>query len=92
MFNKLKQYKDLRSQAKTMQDALSEESVTIEKKGVKIIMDGNMKVKSIKIENNVDRKTIEETTAECFNDAIKKIQKVMAQKMQEMGGFPGMGS
>ena len=36
MFNKLKQFKDLRSQAKTMQDALAKESVTEEKNGVKI--------------------------------------------------------
>ncbi len=92
MFSKLKQYKDLRSQAKTMQDALSGESVTVEKKGVKIIMDGNMKVKSVKIEENTDKKTIEEASMECFNEAIKKTQKIMAQKMQEMGGFPGMGA
>lgn len=92
MFSKLKQYKDLRSQAKTMQDALSEESVTIEKKGVKITMDGNMKVKSVKIEEAVDKKTIEEASMECFNEAVKKTQKIMAQKMQEMGGFPGMGA
>ncbi|HMB66091.1 MAG TPA: YbaB/EbfC family nucleoid-associated protein, partial [Patescibacteria group bacterium] len=64
MFNKLKQYKDLRSQAKTMQDSLSEESITMEKKGVKIVMDGNMKVKSMEIQDNLDKKTIEEASIE----------------------------
>ena len=91
MFNKLKQYKDLRSQAKTMQDSLSEESITMEKKGVKIVMDGNMKVKSMEIQDNLDKKTIEEASIECFNEAVKKTQKIMAQKMQEMGGLSGMG-
>ncbi len=90
MFNKLKQYKDLRSQAKTMQDALSEETVTQETKGIKITMDGNMKVKSVEIQDNLDKKSIESNLAEAFNEAVKKAQKKMAQKMQEMGGMPGM--
>ena len=34
MFNKLKQFKDLRQQAKTVQSALAQESVTEEKNGV----------------------------------------------------------
>lgn len=90
MFNKLKQYKDLRSQAKTMQDALGEETVTQETRGVKITMDGNMKVKSVEIQDNLDKKSIESATTECFNEAVKKAQKKMAQKMKEMGGMPGM--
>jgi len=36
MFNKLKQFKDLRNQAKTLQNALAQESVEYEKSGVKI--------------------------------------------------------
>ena len=44
MFNKLKQFKDLRSQAKTMQSALAQESVTEEKNGVKLTLNGNMEI------------------------------------------------
>ena len=90
MFNKLKQYKDLRSQAKSIQDTLANETVTTEKGGVKVVMDGNMKVTSIKISEDLAKESLEGAITDCVNDAIKKTQKLMAQKMQEMGGMPGM--
>jgi len=49
MFNKLKQFKDLRSQAKTMQNALAEEVVTEEKNGVKLVLNGNMEILELKL-------------------------------------------
>ena len=48
MFNKLKQFKDLRDQAKTMQSALATEKVKKKKNGVVIEMNGNMEVLSVK--------------------------------------------
>jgi DNA-binding protein YbaB len=90
MFNKLKQYKDLRSQAKSIQETLANETVTAEKGGVKVVMDGNMKIVSLKIGEDLAKESLEGTIADCVNDAIKKTQKLMAQKMQEMGGMPGM--
>lgn len=90
MFNKLKQLKDLRSQAKQMQNALSGESVTVEKKGVKIIMNGNLEITSVAITEDLSKNTMEEVIKDLMNDAIKKTQRIMAQKMQEMGGFPGL--
>ncbi len=90
MFNKLKQYKDLRSQAKSIQETLANETITAEKGGVKVTMDGNMKVTSLKIDENLAKESLEGAIADCINDAIKKTQKLMAQKMQEMGGIPGM--
>jgi len=47
MFSKLKQFKDLRSQAKTMQDALGQETITEERNGVKVVMSGNMELTSL---------------------------------------------
>ncbi|HMB65652.1 MAG TPA: YbaB/EbfC family nucleoid-associated protein [Patescibacteria group bacterium] len=90
MFNKLKQYKDLRSQAKSMQDELAKETVTVEKNGIKIEMDGNMKVTSVTIDKELSHEQIQSAMTESINEAIKKAQKMMAQKMQEMGGMPGM--
>ncbi|MCK5491138.1 MAG: YbaB/EbfC family nucleoid-associated protein, partial [Candidatus Pacebacteria bacterium] len=58
MFNKLKQFKDLRSQAKTMQDALSGESVTIEKKGIKIVMNGNMEITELNIPESLSNQEV----------------------------------
>ena len=90
MFNKLKQIKDLRSQAKTMQGMLSEESVSAEKNGIKITMNGNMEVTEVKLSDDMTNAKLESSLAPCLNDAIKQTQKIMAKKMQEMGGFPGL--
>ena len=40
--------------------------------------------------NDVKKEKIESIVPNLANDATKKIQKIMAQKMQEMGGFPGL--
>ena len=91
MFNKLKQFKDLRSQAKTMQDALSGESITIEKKGIKIVMNGNMEITELNIPENLSKDEVSKYMKEAVNESIKKVQKLMATKMQEMGGLSGLG-
>ncbi len=49
MFNKLKQFKDLRGQAKDMQSKLAEESTTATSSGVSLVMDGNLTLKSLDI-------------------------------------------
>ncbi len=91
MSNKLKQLKDLRSQAKQMQNALSGESITSEKNGVTVTMDGNMSITQIAVNPDLAKESLETAIKDATNDAIKKTQKLMAKKMQEMGGFPGMG-
>lgn len=90
MFSKLKQIKDLRSQAKTMQSALADEKVELEKNGIKLSMNGNMEVTDLKIENDLPKEEIAKISKGLFNDAIKKTQRIMAKKMQEMGGIPGL--
>lgn len=90
MFSKLKQFKDLRSQAKTMQSALAEEKVTEEKNGVKVTLNGNLEILELSINPDLDKSAQEEALKSCFNNSIKKAQKLMAKKMQEMGGMPGL--
>lgn len=90
MFNKLKQFKDLRTQAKTMQDALATERVSEEKGGVKITMNGNMEVLEVNIESGMTRESIEMNVKGAVNETIKKAQRLMAKKLQDMGGFPGL--
>ena len=91
MFNKLKQFKDLRSQAKTMQSALSAEKVTVEKQGVTLEMNGNMEVLSLVINQDLPKEQLANICRDLFNDAVKKTQRVMAKKMQEMGGLANLG-
>lgn len=94
MFNKLKQIKDLRDQAKKMQSALSGETVegSADWGKVKVIMDGNMKVMSVVIEDSLigNKPKLESVLAEATNDAIKKTHKVMMEKMKSMGNLPDL--
>jgi DNA-binding protein YbaB len=90
MFSKLKQFKDLRSQAKTMQDALAEETITEEKNGVKVSLNGNLEVIEVNLNEELKKADSEKAVKESMNGAIKKAQKIMAKKMQDMGGFPGL--
>jgi len=90
MFNKLKQIKDLRSQAKLMQNALAQESVTIDKNGLLMQMNGNMEITNVEIKEEIAKEKLASLIKENTNDAIKQTQRLMAKKMQEMGGFPGL--
>ncbi|MDP3899461.1 MAG: YbaB/EbfC family nucleoid-associated protein [bacterium] len=90
MFNKLKQVKNLRSQAKQMQNVLGQESVTTERNGIKMVMNGNMEVTEFTAEDNISKEALIQLTPDIVNNSIKNVQKIMARKMQEMGGFPGL--
>lgn len=98
MFDKIKQLKELRDQAKQMKDMLGKESVVGEGGGgmVQIAMDGNQEVLSTSVDPSLlqpeSKEKLEQYIREATNDAIKKVQRVMAQKMQSMPGFnlPGM--
>ena len=96
MFQKLKQFKDLRSKAKTLQSKLSEESVTVKPAGdmVVLTMDGNLKLAGLAIDDSlmlVDKKVkLQEAIKEAHADAMKKMQRIMAMKMKEMGGLPNI--
>ncbi len=90
MFSKLKQFQDLRSQAKTMQNALAQETVTEEKNGVKVVLNGNMEVISLTLNDSLSKSSQEDTLKTCFNDALKRAQRLMAKKLQDLGGIPGL--
>lgn len=93
MFNKLKQIKDLRDQAKVIQTALAEESITSTAAWgkISITMNGNLQVTGVSIDPELltteKKSSVEDGMKEAMNDAIKKIQKVMAEKVQKMGGL-----
>jgi len=96
MFNKLKQFNDLRKQANTLKGALAGETIEVENKAVKIIMDGNQDLKTLDIKTEYlspdKKKALEKYIMEAMADSIKRVQRKMAAKMQQMGGFdmPGM--
>lgn len=96
MFNKLKQFKDIRDKAKTIQSALAQEIVegTAAWGKVKITMDGNQTVTKVDLDDEMlkDRTKLQDALKEAFGDAVKKAQKKMVEKMKGMGGLdiPGM--
>ena len=97
MFSKLKQVKELRDQAKKIQNTLADETVeaTAAWGKVKMVMNGNQEVLSVTIDPELvvaeKKDTLEKAIKEVTNDSIKKVQKVMAQKVQKMGGLSNLG-
>ena len=97
MFNKLKQLKNLKSQANQIKSQLSEETTEIRKSGIKILINGNQEIIYFKIEdqkllNQEKSQELESALKNATNEAIKDAQKLMARKMMASGNFniPGM--
>ncbi|OGS44866.1 MAG: hypothetical protein A2539_03825 [Elusimicrobia bacterium RIFOXYD2_FULL_34_15] len=84
MFDKLKQLKQL----KDLQSMLSQERVEVEKDGVKVVINGKLEVESVQVNPALDKEKQEKILKDCFNDAIKRINFSIAQKMAKI---PGMG-
>ncbi|OGY46440.1 MAG: hypothetical protein A2744_03235 [Candidatus Buchananbacteria bacterium RIFCSPHIGHO2_01_FULL_44_11] len=91
MFNKLKQFKELRSQAQTLKEMLSSEQITVENQGVRLVMDGNQKIISLSLPAELNKEQLERQIPELFDQALKQVQRLMVQKIQASGmSLPGM--
>ncbi len=98
MLGKLKQFKDLRDQGKKMQALLGDESTTATAGGgkVAVTLDGNLQMSGLAIDtellNPTQKIKLESAVKDAHNDALKKMQRVIATKMQASGDFkmPGM--
>lgn len=88
MFNKLKHIQDLRHQAKNLKSIMSDEVISVEKNETKLIVDGNFQIKELKLNPELSAKAQEEILISLFNEAIKKIQRQIAMKMQSTGDMP----
>ena len=85
MFGKLKQFKDLRHQAKSLKSMLAEQQVSVEKNGIVLVMDGNQKVISLVLPEVIDKSDLAATLPDLINEAIAKVQRLMVEKMQSSG-------
>lgn len=98
MFEKLKQYKDLRDKAKTIQSKLHEITVTASADGgkVKVTMDGNQQMVALDLDPDTlrteKRDDLQKHIVEAVNDAVKKSQMEMAKSLRNEPGFnlPGL--
>lgn len=82
MFDKLKKIKEL----KELQGQLGQERECVEKDGVRVVMNGKMQIEEIKLNLELSQEKQEEVLAQCLNEAVKKIQMNLFQKMSG-GGF-----
>ena len=71
-------------QLRELKSSLAKETIEIEKEGVKIKMNGNMEVEEISLNSELEKEKQEEAVKGCFNDAIKRIQRLLAEKMMQM--------
>ena len=88
MFDKLQQLKELkkmRDEAMSIQRALDQEVVEVEKRGVKVKVTLAQRFVSIEAGGRDD-----EDIKEAVNEAVKESQKQAARKMQQMGGLEGL--
>lgn len=69
----------LQQQAQKMQAALQQETVVIEKNGVKITMRGDQQILEVEIDG-----IIENRIAEAVNESVKKTQELAAKKLIEI--------
>lgn len=83
MFEKIKKLKQL----KELQNSLAAEKIEIEKRGVKIIINGKMEVEQISLNSELSKEEQEKVLQKCINDAMKRIQVIVAQKMSQVSGF-----
>lgn len=84
MFDMFKQMGAL----KGIQDSLLKERIGLERRGVKIIIKGNMEIEQIILNPVLEKEEQEKILKELINDANKKMQKMAFEKMMKT---PGMG-
>ncbi len=83
-FGQLGEIKKMRDQAMQIQRQLAAEELTVEKKGILIVITGDQKIKEIRTNGKSDK-----DIAEAVNEAVKKSQEIAAKKLQSMSG--GLG-
>jgi DNA-binding YbaB/EbfC family protein len=91
MFNKLKQFQDLRNRAKQMQTTLEKESVegSAGWGKVKITMNGNQRITAVVLDDDVmaDKAKLQDLIKDAVNDGAEKLQKLLAGKLKDIGGL-----
>lgn len=96
MLDKAKDLYKLQKQARQIKKQLKNTHIEAEDEGVKVTLNGEQEVVSIKISDEAmrDKKKLENSIEKSFNKAVKKSQQIGAELMKDVmpeTGFPGMG-
>ncbi|HCA66705.1 MAG: hypothetical protein A2249_01360 [Candidatus Jacksonbacteria bacterium RIFOXYA2_FULL_44_7] len=83
MFNKLKQFKDLRDQAKKIQKQMEDEILEVAKDGIRIKINGANEILELDIEDRLlkEKERLILAIKKVFKDAVHEVQKKMAKRM-----------
>lgn len=100
MFEKLGNMGEMIKQAKKMQDSLKKIKEDLkharyeaESNGVKVIIDGEMEIKELKITTQMDNKKMEDTVKQVINKALKQSKDDAANRLKGATGgisIPGL--
>ena len=72
MFDKLKKVNQLRK----IRNSLKNEKTEVEKDGVRIVVNGEMKVQEVEISSDLTKKKQEDALVDCIQDKINFIQDI----------------
>jgi DNA-binding protein YbaB len=92
MFQKLKQFKEMRDQGKQMKEMM--DAIVVVGSGARnkimVTLNGSHEVLGVQIEEGMGKSDMESGVKDAFTDANKKLQQELMKKMQEMGGIGGL--
>lgn len=80
MFDKFKQLKQL----KQLQDEIKKETASAEQKGVKVVVNGSMKIEEIKLNPDLKPEQQQQILKDCINEAMEKIKGKFSEKMMDL--------
>lgn len=72
---------------KEAHDAAKKEKITVEKNGVKIVMNGNFEVEELVLNPELRKEDQEKILIDCINDVCRKTQMALAQKFAGLAGM-----
>lgn len=78
MLDKFKKFKKLRD----LQEKLKKETVTVEKSGTEVTMNGQMEIKDLKLNKEKDSETLENDIKDCLNEAMQKIREKVSGSLR----------
>lgn len=92
MFQKLKQFKEMRDQSKQMKEMMDQIVVVGAgaRNKVMVTLNGSHEVLGVQIEEGLGKSETEAGVKDAFTEANKKLQQELMKKMQSMGGIGGL--
>jgi len=84
MLDKLKEIGKL----KALQDSMKSVRFEVERQGVRMVINGNLQIEEVELNQDLPVEEQSQIVKDCFNEAVSKAQRGMAEKLAGMNlGF-----